>query len=101
MGPPVRGREGVEERRDHGDRVGRTADHHAVADVQTPDPARHSDIEVAEAPRAVGRRAALRVVEVRVATVDEDVAGGRVLRELLERFIGDLSRGHHRPEDPR
>src|SRR6266542_1560904 len=99
--PTVRRRERVEQRPDDLDGVGRTPDHHAVADLEAPDPAGDADVEVPEAARAVAFGAPHRIAEVRVPAVDEYVTWARVGREALERFVGRRARRDHRPQDPR
>ena len=45
--------------------------------------------------------AALRVAEVRVAAVDQDVAGGEQAHERRDRVLGDVAGGDHDPHDAR
>ena len=99
--PAVRWRERVEHRLRDRDRVRRPADHHAVAHLQPPDPAGDADVEETESLRGVLLGALHRVAEVTVRAVDEHVARRRVRGELVERVIGDLARGHHRPQHAR
>src|SRR6266545_6207297 len=47
------------------------------------------------------RVATLRIAKVRVAAVDDRVAGIAEREQLLERVLGDLARRDHQPEGPR
>jgi hypothetical protein len=82
-------------------RLGVPADHQAEADLEPPDAAGDARVDEMDA-RVLGLDIpALRVAEVRVAAVDDDVALLADLQQVLEDRLGDLARGHHHPERPR
>ena len=96
--PAVAGRrEILEHRRQVGDRLVGPADHEAVADLVAPDAAGGAGVDEDDAALGERRRAALAVREARVAAVDEDVALAQEQGELVDRLLGHLARGHHRP----
>src|SRR5471030_2632814 len=75
--------------------------HQAETDLEAPDAALDADVDERDLrlPRLLVP--ALRVAEVRVATVDDRVAGLEDLHELLERLLGDLAGRDHHPHVPR
>src|SRR6266850_552371 len=101
MRPAARWCERIEDRLHDRDGALTAADHHAVAELQSPDAAGHADVEKIEPERRVLLRAADRIAEVRVRAIDQDVALARVPRELIKCVIGRLAGGDHRPEDAR
>ena len=78
---------------------GVTADHHAVALLQPPDPAGHAGVEEADALLRRLGGAALRVAEVRVAAVDDDVAVLEQAEDRLEGVLGRVAGRDHQPHD--
>src|SRR2546423_10989507 len=97
--PAVRGRERMEHGFRDRDRIGGPAHHQPVAVLESPDPPRHADVEEAKTHCTVFLRAAHRIAEVAVAAIDEHVAGRAEASELVERVVGRLAGGDHRPED--
>ena len=75
----------VEDRHDLRDDVRVAADHQPVAVLQAPDAARDAGVEEADA--GLGQHVGVRLVVlvVRVAAVDDDVAGGQQPGELVDR----------------
>ena len=97
--PAVVGRREVGQRgREVRDRLVGAADHEAVADLVAPDAARGARVDEDDALLGQRRRAPLAVGEARVAAVDEDVALAQQARELVDRLLGDIARGHHHPD---
>ncbi len=90
-----------EDRLERLDRVLLAADHEAVADLEAPDPAARAGIDVVDALRGEVTLAALVVVEVRVAAVDDRVAGLEVLHQLLDLSLGCVAGRDHDPDGPR
>ena len=74
-----------------------TADHHAIAAVDSPDAAAGADIDVVNAFGLELIGAAHIVFVVGVATVDDGVAGLHVLRELLHGLFRGAASGNHDP----
>jgi hypothetical protein len=74
VGVAVLGREALDERLDDRVALRVAADHHAVTLLQPPDAARDAGVHVVDALLHRLGGAALRVVEVRVAAVDDGVA---------------------------
>jgi hypothetical protein len=99
--PEVAGRlERVEDRLDLLD-VGRfAADHQRVPVLATPDAAGHAAVDVADALGAQPLGPRLVVVELRVPTVDDDVAGRQQRTDLVDQALGRGHR-HHDPHDAR
>ena len=89
MCPAVLGSERLEHGLDVRDRLVRAAGHQAEAFLQTPDPARDADVEEVDALLGRLRVPALRVVEVRVAAVDDRVPGRGEVEQLLKRRLRD------------
>jgi hypothetical protein len=77
------------------------ADHEAVAFGEAPDPAARAAVDVVDLLRRKRGGAALRIAIVRVAAVDERVAGLQQGLQGRNRVIGDLPRGHHEPDRAR
>ncbi len=78
-----------------------TAEHHAVAALESPDAAAGADVNVVNAFVAEHLRAADVVFEIGIAAVDEDVAGFHLLRDGLGGGFCRRSRGDHKPGDAR
>ena len=99
--PAIRRRERVEDRLRNCHRVGGTADHHAVAVLESPDPSRDADVEEAQTFGRVFFGTLHRIAEVAVPAIHQHVARGGVARELVQGMIGRLARRDHRPEHAR
>jgi len=79
------------------DRVLVAADHHAIPALEAPDAAAGADVEVMN-PLGLERRGAPAVIaEIRIAAVDDRVAGLEQARQLIHDPVGDCRRNH----DPR
>ena len=91
----------LEQRLDLLEAFGVAADHHAVALLQAPDAARDAGVQEEDALLLCLGRTALRVAEVRVAAVDDDVAVLEQREERLEGVLGRRARRDHQPDDPR
>src|SRR5581483_55369 len=89
------------QRLDDGERVGVAPDHDAVAALEPPDPALHAGVEEAHAFLGGAAGPPLRVAEVRVAAVDEHVAGLEQPEQRLVCALGRVAGGDHQPADPR
>jgi hypothetical protein len=76
------------------------ADHEAVAALATPDSTASADVHVVDALRRELRRTPDVVDIVRVAAVDEDVAGGQQGHEVVDGRVNGRCR-HHQPDGPR
>ena len=77
------------------------ADHHAIAAVESPDAAAGADVDVVNAFGLEFVGAAHVVFEIRVAAVDDGVAGLHVLRQLLHGRFGRAAGGNHDPDGAR
>ena len=77
------------------------ADHQGVAHLEAPDPAAGAGIHVADALLRERLLAPDVVVEVRVAAVDDRVAGLQVLQELLDLGLGGIAGRDHDPDRAR
>ena len=99
--PAVVGRECLEDglQRLNGRRV--AADHHPVAVDHAPDPAAHTGVDEVDAALFEHLVAALGILEVGVAAVDDRVFGGQQRGELLESLLGRVACGNHQPDDAR
>ena len=82
-------------------RLGVAADHRAVAVLEAPDAAGDARVHEVDAALREQRVAALRVLEVGVAAIDDGVAGREERRELLHRRLGRVAGRHHEPDDAR
>ena len=98
LGPP--GCERGEQRREARRGGGVAADHEAVAELAAEDAAADADVEIVHAARAELRRAAHVVDEVRVAAVDQGVAGCELRRERVDNAV-DGRGGDHEPDRAR
>src|SRR5438093_2248438 len=78
--------------------VALSADHQAVAVRETPDPARDTRVDVADPVLGGHRGTTLRVPEVRVATVDDDVGLLEEADELLDRLLSRIAGRDHQPD---
>ena len=78
-------------------RLIRAAHHHAVALFQSPHTARGPAIDKVESFRFLGLGAPLRVLVVRVAAVDENIALLHQWLELRNRLVHRIARRHHQP----
>src|SRR5439155_24632438 len=94
-------RERLQGRLDGGVRLRRASHHQAISVLQPPDSA--AGARVAEMDAALGQLLgpALRIAEVGVAAVDDDIALLHARRERGDQLLGDLPRRYHRPADPR
>jgi hypothetical protein len=90
------GRQGLKNRIEVTHDLGLTADHQAVAALQAEHAAARAAVDVLDA--ALGQLlGALDVVAViRVAAIDQDVAGAQERSELGDRLV-DVGGGHHHP----
>ncbi len=81
--------------------LGVAADHQAEADLEAPDTARRALVDIGDAvgPQLLG--AALVVVEVGVASVDDRVARRKQRHQGLDHILGDLAGRQHDPDRPR
>ena len=77
----------------------RAADHHAVAAVESPDPAAGADIHVVNTFLLELVGAANVIFEIGVAAVDEDVAGLHALGEGIDGLLGRVAGWDHQPRD--
>ena len=73
------------------------ADHQAEAALEAPDAAARADVHVVDPLVPERARVADVVVVVRVAAVDDRVAGLQHLGQRLDRLVGDLTGRHHHP----
>src|SRR5437870_634120 len=94
-------RERQEDRLEALHRLRVAADHQAEAVGEAPDPSRHASIDVFDALLLQLGMAPLVVVEVRVAAVDDRVAGLEVLEQLLDLRLGRVAGRDHDPDGPR
>ena len=92
--------EHVEDGGEPPDRVRGAADHHAVADLQAPDPAARADVDVVDVFATQFLRAGDVVDVVRVAAVDDAVAGFQERRHGVDALSRDARR-HHQPNRAR
>jgi hypothetical protein len=76
-----------------------TADHQAVAFLQTPDPARHACVD--ERDSLVVQQFCVRLVFgiAGVAAVDHQVTRAEYVGKGGDGFVGDRARRHHHPHD--
>jgi len=91
-------RERLEDRLERLDRLPLAADHQAIADLETPDPAARPGVHVVDALCGEVALAALIVMEVRIAAVDDRVAGLEMLEEVLDLGLGRVARRDHDPD---
>ena len=96
--PAVLRGERRERRREAVDRLLHAAAHEAVPDREAPDPARRPGVHEEDSLLLQLRRASLRVVEVRVAAVHDEIAGREELRELVDHALRRGAGGHHDPD---
>ena len=82
-------------------RFGVTTDHHAVADLQSPDTTTGADIDVADPMRAELLLSHLVVGPLRVTTIDDDVAGAEEFCELVDGLLCGVAGRHHDPHRAR
>src|SRR5271155_2002675 len=73
------------------------ANHHAITTLKAPPPATGSHIHVVNAGALELFRAAHVIFEIRVAAVDDDVAGLHILSERLNRLLRGAARWNHDP----
>ena len=91
-------RERAEDRLERLDRLAVAADHQAEAVREPPDAAGHAGVDVVDAVlRELGVAPDV-VVEVRVAAVDDRVAGLEVLEQLGDLGLGRVAGGDHDPD---
>ena len=96
----VAGRKRGENRVEARDDGGFASDHQAIAPRETRDAPTRPDVDVMDAARFQRVRAAEIVAVIRIAAVDDDVAGIEQRDEQCERLVDDRS-GHHQPHDAR
>ncbi len=77
-----------------------TADHQAVAPLQTPDAAARPHVNIVDPRRLEFPGPANVVAIIRIAAVDEDVIFLEADNEVLQDLIDDAGRNHH-PDDTR
>jgi hypothetical protein len=92
--------EGLEDRVEMFYHIILTADHVAVAALQTPDAAADADIDIVDALGFQFVGAADVVVIVGIAAIDQDVAGLHQRHDGLEFLVDDGGR-QHEPDDAR
>ena len=76
------------------------ADHQTKAQFEAPDPARCPLVNIVDAFGCQYRRSAHVVVEVRVAAVDNGVAGAEQVRQIVDHRFGGRTAGQHDPDGP-
>ena len=77
------------------------ADHQAVAVLQSPDAAARAAVDELDLRLGELAAAADRVVEVGIAAVDDDVAGGQHGSQRGDRLVDRIAGRHHDPDDAR
>ena len=92
------GGQGGEDRIETGDGFRRAADHHAVAAIQAPDPARSAAIDIGHALVGQCLGPANVVLVEAVAAVDDGVAGREQVAQLLNGVLSGLTGGQHQPD---
>jgi hypothetical protein len=98
----VRGRrEHVEDGREALDGLVGPPDHHAVADLESPDAAARPHVDVVDPARPELPGAALVVAPSRVAAVDDGVALREQPGKRLHGLLGRVAGGHHDPHRAR
>ena len=75
----------------------RSANHHAISAIDSPNTAAGSDIDVMNSLAFNFAGTAHVIFEIGIAAVNDDVAGLHVLRQLLHGLFGGIARGHHHP----
>jgi hypothetical protein len=98
MGVAALGSESPEGGLDTREGVGVAADHEAVALGEAPDAPRDAGVQKGNTLLLRGRRATLRVAEVRVAAVHDRVAVLEQRQKVLVCVLGGISGGNHQPE---
>src|SRR5262245_10209875 len=99
--PPSTGREGFEDRLEAPEDLFLAADHQTIAALGAPDAARRADVEIMDALLFEHLRAAHVVFEMRIAAVNDDVAGGHRLRPPVDGLFSRGAGGDHRPDGAR
>ena len=94
-------RQGFEDRIEMANGFFRPADHHAVAAFEAPHAAACSDIDIINFLLAQHASAAHIVFEVRVASIDDDVASLQSSGEVSDCFLRRFTGGDHDPNHPR
>ena len=79
----------------------RTADHHAVSALETPNAAAGPDVHIVDALLLELGGATHVVFEIRIAAVDDDVTRLHQVAELRDHAVGGRAGGHHHPSDAR
>ena len=97
----VFGRKGLEDRLKPLDDLFVAADHHAVADLQTPDAAAGAGVDEVQALLLELLGAPNGIFVVGVAAVDDDIAFGQIRPQLLDGLIDGIARWNHQPDGPR
>src|SRR6266540_1849651 len=97
---PGRG-ERLEDRPDSPDRLVGAAGHQAEALLEAPDPAGDADVEKVDPVLGSFSIAPLRVVEVRVAAVDDHIAGLEDPEQLPKSIFGDLAGRNNQTDEER
>ncbi len=98
--PLLRGK-GLHRRLEGLEHLALAADHRAEADLQPPHPAGDPHVEPLESLLGERGRPALRVVEVAVPSVDDDVARLQHAGQLVDHRVGGVARGHADDHVPR
>src|SRR5437870_1503543 len=98
VGPAVRGREGLEDRRELVHDLLLAAYHEAVTDLEPPDAAARAGVHVMEALFLELGGAPHVVVEVGVAAVNDDIAGGQQGSHFVDGLFGRGAGGDHDPD---
>lgn len=75
--------------------------HQAIAFLQTPDATAGAAIDKRDATGLQQCRTPLRILVVRIAAIDDDVAGLQQGQQLRQRVIDDLAGRHHQPHHAR
>jgi hypothetical protein len=97
----IRRRKRLEDRFDRAHMIPLAAGHQAVAVVEPPHTARSSHIDEADVGLREHRSTALRVLEVRIATIDDDITRFEPALEFLDDPLGRIAARNHQPYDAR
>src|SRR5258708_27036061 len=79
----------------------RSANHHAVATLQTPHAAAGSYVDIVDSLVAQGDSAARVIFEIRVAAIDDDVALVHATSQIGHRLFSCVACRHHDPNRAR
>src|SRR5262249_25004219 len=99
LAPP--GREDFEDRLQIVENLLLTTDHQTITTLNAPDSARHTDVNIVDTHLFKQLRATHVVFEMRIAAVDDYVAGGHKLRQRFDGLFGRGAGGDHHPDGAR